>query len=370
MRIVAAAARTIRWPIAARGAARGRSERAAVIVEVRSERGAIGLGEAAPLAGMSSDTLEDAARAIEDFVAHGALSLADVRSDDWIDRRDPGDARAGATHSAATTGARQMIAAIAAPSARFAIETALLDAVAREHGKSLAALLGAPAERVPLAAVVEDADDARRAFAAGIRCLKLKLVATDDLSRVHAITAAAPGARLRIDANRTWPVGEVVARLTTLAALPVDYVEEPCASAHRLLSEALPCRIALDESLIELSHAQLDSALQSPSLAAIVLKPTLLGGLSAAMALAERARHTGVAAIASHGLEGPVGTAACAEFALALGSTAPAGLAAHTALDGWRVTVTQLARAHVQRVSTPGLGIDGVDLERLVQAAP
>jgi len=48
MRIVAIAARTHRWPITGEGAARGRSERASVLLEVRTDRNAIGLGEAAP----------------------------------------------------------------------------------------------------------------------------------------------------------------------------------------------------------------------------------------------------------------------------------------------------------------------------------
>src|SRR5687768_7281984 len=63
MRIIAVAAQTFRWPIASDGAARGRTERAAVVIEVRTERGAVGLGEAAPLPGMSRDTVADAARA-------------------------------------------------------------------------------------------------------------------------------------------------------------------------------------------------------------------------------------------------------------------------------------------------------------------
>jgi O-succinylbenzoate synthase len=158
-------------------------------------------------------------------------------------------------------------------------------------------------DTVPIAAVVDDPGEARRHFAAGIRCFKIKLAAEDDPARVAAIAAAVPGARLRIDANRSWPRGEVTARL---AALPIDYVEEPCIDCHQLLDDSLPLRLALDESLATIAPDELDSALRSPQLAALVLKPTLLGGLSAVLALAHRARQAGVAAIVSHGLEGPV----------------------------------------------------------------
>ena len=71
MRITAIAAHTVRWPIAGTGDARGRSERAAVLLEVRSDRGILGLGEAAPLPGLSHDTLDDAELALEAF-AHRA----------------------------------------------------------------------------------------------------------------------------------------------------------------------------------------------------------------------------------------------------------------------------------------------------------
>jgi o-succinylbenzoate synthase len=359
MRITAVAARTVRWPIAGTGAARGRSERIAVLVEVRGDRGAIGLGEAAPLPGMSPDTLADAEQAIAAFARLAGAELADREA------------------------ARLLVAATTAPpAARCALETALFDALAREHGISLAALLRAPGRgpgtsarppvgvmpRVPLAAVVDDPDQACRAYASGIRCFKIKLGADDPLDRVHGIAAATPGAALRIDANRSWPVAEVTDRLAALAVLPVEYVEEPCRDAHRLLAGPLPCKLALDESLVELSADELAAALRSPALAAVILKPTLLGGLSACLELAAQARGCGVAAIVSHTLEGPIGTAACAELALALGGDAPVGLALHPALPGWRLPVAQLAADHVHPATAPGLGFVDLDLASVIDA--
>jgi L-alanine-DL-glutamate epimerase-like enolase superfamily enzyme len=101
-----------------------------------------------------------------------------------------------------------------------------------------------------------------------------------------------------------------------------------------------------------------------------VLKPTLLGGFSASLALAELARAAGVAAVASHGLEGPIGTAACAELALALGDAHPAGLASHAALAGWSLTVPQLAADHVRPAAAPGLGWPDLDLAAVIRAVP
>ena len=385
MRIVSIAARTIRWPITSRGAARGRTERAAVVIEARTDRGVIGLGEAAPLPGMSADTLGDAERAIAAFTQRAPFEVADREAACALAASVANLATATSLATAANLAAASP--ATASPAARFAIETALLDALARDRRITLAALLEPPIHRtpaiphvknapstrherpqaihprrIPLAAVVDDPEAARRAFAAGIRCLKIKLAAGDAPVRVRAIAEAVPDAKLRIDANRSWPRAEVVARLAALAPFPIDYVEEPCAEAHRLAAEPLPCQIALDESLAELAPDELGVALRGPALAALVLKPTLLGGLSAVLALAERARHAGVAAIVSHGLEGPVGTAACAELALALGGDHPAGLAPHPALTAWSIVVEQLAADHVHPAASPGLGFPDLDL--------
>jgi L-alanine-DL-glutamate epimerase-like enolase superfamily enzyme len=379
VRITSVAARTLRWPIASEGAARGRAERAAVIVELRCANGVLGLGEAAPLPGLSRDTLDDAERAIADLDAGGAVASS--------------------------------------PAAQFALETALLDALGRSTGRSVADLLtgtvsllsrsgaatlkdseglmgtvsllsrfaaspscdqGASsvdrpqspvfAAAVPLAAVVDDPDSARRHFAAGIRCFKIKLATDDDPARVTAIAAAVPDARLRIDANRSWPRAEVHARLAALARLPIDYVEEPCIDSHQLLDDALPMRLALDESLATIMPDELDRALRSPQLAALVLKPTLLGGLSAVLALADRARQAGVAAIVSHGLEGPIGTAACASLALALGGSHAVGLAAHPALAAWHLSVPQLTADHLRHAAEPGLGFGALDLAGILRS--
>ncbi len=334
MRVVAVDSRLVRWAIEARGAARGRSERVAVIVELRDEAGHVALGEAAPLPGMSRDSVAD----VE--VAVAAL-------------RVPFDVGKVAGAMA--------IAESASPAASFAIATALLGLIAQREGISVGDLIAVSAT-VALAAVVDDVDEAHAAVARGIRCLKVKLGGGDgDLARVTAI-AALPGVRLRLDANRAWPLDEAAERLAAFAGLPIDFIEEPCRDAYRLLDRRLALPIALDESLGELTENQLAAALRSPGLAALVLKPTLLG-LAHTLALAGRARAAGVAVVVTHALEGPVGTAMCAEVARAIG-TAAAGVAPHAALAGFAAAVPQLAEATVHAAG-PGLGFGDLTLATL-----
>lgn len=311
MRIVAVAWQRVRWPIVARGAARGlRGDREAIVVAVRDDSGATGLGEAAPLPGMSIDTIADAERAMTELAARLPIAIA----------------------SPAAIADRITVA----PAARFAIETALLVAIAQRARTCVAALLQPlPHAELRCAVVVDDADEARAAVARGARCLKIK----DEPGRIEAIALAAPGVRLRIDANRRWPRGEVIDRMTALRRFPIDYIEEPCFDAHELLGSPLPCRIALDESLIALDRADLAVALASPQLAAIILKPTLLGGFARCLELAALARQHGVAPIVSHAVEGPIGFAACVELSRAIGADVPVGLAPHSELG----TVSKLS---------------------------
>lgn len=307
--IVAASRRVAQWPLEPRGAARGVwRERTAVLVGVSSEDGITGLGEAAPLPGMSQDTIDDARRAVDQLVALLPIAITSA---------------ADATEVATRVTAH--------PAARFGVETALVVALAQRQRISVAALLMPhPVDVLTVAPVVDDAVAAQRAVAHGHRCLKLKASSPD---RVLQIADAVPGVRLRVDANRSWPQSETLAWLRQLAALPIDYVEEPCRNAHHLLIEELPCRIALDESLAILTRAELEQALCHPSLAALVLKPTVLGGFARCLELAELAQRHGVAPVVSHCLEGPIGTSACVELARAIGATVPAGVAPHPALE-------------------------------------
>ncbi len=316
MRIVAVERRDVCWPLEPRGAARGRgTTRNSTIIAVHTSDGATGLGEAAPLPAFSIDTLHDARLAADELAARSSSELV-----------TPHHASAIADRIAA------------APAARFAIETALLSAFAQTAQTSIARLLVAmPQAELENTVVVDDPAEAVAAVARGARCLKIKVGSDDpdsDIRRVHAIAArvAPASVQLRLDANRGWPIDDIDRILAPLTGLPIDFIEEPCPDAHELLSCDLAFRIALDESLVDLDRATLARALASPALAALVLKPTLLGGFARCLELAAEAHRHGVAPVVTHTLEGPLGTAACHELARAVSADVPVGLAPHPAL--------------------------------------
>lgn len=303
MRIAGVSTRAVRWSIASRGAAHRWHEREALLLAVHTDDDTTGLGEAAPLPGMSIDTVADAVEAAALLASRLPVAL-DTPT------------HAFALADRITT----------APAARFAIETALLAAYAQHTRTSIAALL-APMPQAELASArVLDVP-----LPVAARCIKIKV--DRGIDHVRAIAAANPHAQLRLDANRAWTRAQTLEHLDALADLPIDFVEEPCPDAHTLLDDDLPCRLALDESLIDLAPADLARALESQQLAALMLKPTLLGGFQRCLALAHLAHRHGVAPIVTHALEGPIGFAACHELARAIGADVPVGLGTHSALQ-------------------------------------
>lgn len=283
----------VRRPHAARGAAvRGAwSERVAAILTI-TEGAAVGVGEAAPLPGFGVDPIDLAAAALAR----------------WRDDRD--------------------LDAVASPSARFAIETALGSIEAARSGRSLAAVWAYPDSPHPItrAAVIDTVAEARAAVAAGYAALKLKLTGTGDRERLAELRAAFPRIALRGDCNQGWPLAEVDERLAALVGLELEYVEEPAAGLAAVLDGPRAVPLALDESLAD-PALDLDRALASGAVAALVCKPTVLGGVARCRALGQRARRHGVDAVWSHALEGPVGFAAVVAVAHALGGRRAAGVA-------------------------------------------
>jgi o-succinylbenzoate synthase len=353
-----------RWPLAAvlhtaRGTVR---ERRGLVLRLASERGAVGLGEASPAGWVGGESL-GAARASLDEIARQVVR--------------------GMTACAL---ASALTSLPLAASAAFALDCALLDLDARERNRSVAEVLatlrggGVPASRVGAAALLtstEAAAAATEAAAAAVRgfcCFKLKVGAgavDEDLERISAVAGVLPRSGcLRLDANRAWSLAEakrVFARLP--AAAVVDFVEEPLAEAKPASLDELrrECglRIALDESID--TAERLDRMVEAGALDVLVLKAARLGGLRAALWLAERARALGIDAVVTDSLEGPIGMSAAVELAAALPEPRrPIGLAGARLLH--ESAVPDLLRAAEIRVPRPGLGVSLADGEGMDRA--
>lgn len=292
------------------------SERRGLVLALVGEEGATGWGEAAPLPGYSRESVEAAAAALVRVAGQ------------WEGAEAP-DPRSGAVPPSL---------ADAPPSVQFAGESALLGLRAAARGTSLHGLLGG-ANSVTLNALLtsETADlpaAARRLWEVGYRTIKLKVGRArvdEDLRRVHVL-AEALGAegRIRLDANRAWSVEAATAFAEGLGPVPLDYIEEPLADPSRLLAfaEATGLPVAIDETTREHAPAALPTL---GPVAAVVLKPTLLGGLSTVRQWVDAARAQGATPVLTAAYESGLGLRTIAALTAAC-TDAPAGLSTYDRL--------------------------------------
>jgi O-succinylbenzoate synthase len=197
-----------------------------------------------------------------------------------------------------------------------------------------AATLGFPPARrdsVPVNALVDGpfrVQDVR-----GFPAAKVKVRDAAGLALVRAVRdAVGPTVGVRVDANGAWDVDTAVAMITKLAAFDLEYVEQPCVSLEELAAvrRRVDVRIAADECIRSLDDARELRARDAADV--IVLKQQPLGGVRAALAVAETA---GVPAVVSSMMETSVGIAAGVALAAALPELPYAcGLATLGALAG------------------------------------
>ncbi|MCK6523188.1 o-succinylbenzoate synthase [Myxococcota bacterium] len=277
------------------------NRREGLVLRLVTEDGVEGLGECAPLPGFSALDLPGHRQALEALLAK--LRGAALH---------PEDAQALGLP----------------PAAAFAVEQALWDNEGRRRGLSVARLLRPDAAAlVPCSRLVRTAEEAVAAQADGVVMVKLKVAVESvarDLARVAALRAAAPGLRLRLDANRGWTFEEAQAALTGLASLGVESVEEPLVGSDlaglRAL-RALGVPLLADESARD--EDDVARLIDAEAVDGVVLKPMFIGGLKRALRLAERAAAAGLAVVVTTALDAAIGragalhvAAACPEAAL------------------------------------------------------
>lgn len=344
--------------------------RAGIVITVRIDDGGAvhgGRGEASPLPRYSADTLDDARRGLRGFARRLPFDLA-------------------VTDFAGLDSIATLTSTIRAPSARCAVETAVLDALGRAAGvpvwRLLRAFLGdaGMARPVGVSGLITDLDPrsvergAQALVEDGIRVAKLKIGREGMFDRELAAAAIirASGLGLRFDANQGLPPRELAARLESLSRFRPDLVEEPATpeAVERLASVNVP--IGLDETLQSAAGERyIDRFAARNRLRAVVLKPMALGGPLRCLALARHARSRGATAVVSHLFDGPLAWAGAAHLALALSGPSPSveasetglpsGLDRHAGLAAWPDTGVRhldemLVQSRIVPDESPGLG--------------
>ena len=179
-----------------------------------------------------------------------------------------------------------------AGAARNAVDCALWDLEAKRSGKRVWELAGLPAPGPEITAYTLSLDTPEKMQAEAAKhahrpLLKIKLGTPDDMPRVEAVRAGAPGARIIVDANEGWSA-EVYADLAPhLVRLGVSLVEQPLPAGQ---DEALrgidrPLPVCADESCHD--RESLPGLTGKYDVVNIKLDKT--GGLTEALALREAA---------------------------------------------------------------------------------
>lgn len=186
--------------------------------------------------------------------------------------------------------------ALPAGAARNALDCAFWDLEAKAAGKRVWQLAGLPAPRPLTTAYTLSLDTPEKMGAAAAAnahrpLLKLKLAGPEDLSRVEAVRAGAPDAKLVVDANEGWDVDTYMRLAPELGRLDVALVEQPLpAEADAPLAD-LPRHVPLcaDESCHD--RSSLAHLMGRYDLVNIKLDKT--GGLTEALALEQAAEAAG-----------------------------------------------------------------------------
>lgn len=323
-------------------------EREAVLLRLDDGAGNIGWGEASPLRGYSPDEI------------NGVSSMLDAWAVEW----SAGDAIADSVEWAESP-ALVATDLRGVPSARCAIDTALLDLEAHRLGLPFHAMLlrilepVRPVQRIPVCALVSLTGIDRPGVPAapadlfgevqdrvdqGFKDVKFKIGGDSDFSeqleQLRSIRCAFPDLRIRLDVNGGWSPDAALGRLAELkSAIAPAFVEQPVGPLDLLTFGPAPVSIAADESL-RLSDA-VPAVTRSGGCDIVVLKPMVLGGHRACLSLARQAYANGARVIISHTFGGKVAHAAACELALATAAADPdqtgeplaAGLAGHEELE-------------------------------------
>ena len=268
----------------------------------------VGLGEAAPLAGLSPD-----------FGAHFPEAITQLCT----------RFNAGALTTFAAADAPALVGP-GLPALTFALETAALDLARGGRRQLYANNFATGRAALPINGLVWMGDAAfmreqiQQKLAAGYSCLKLKIGSLDfetELALLAEIRAVAGPDRLilRVDANGAFAPADAPAKLAQLAAFGLHSIEQPIAAGQPAALAALcrtsPVPVALDEELISVTEPARQAALlDAVRPAFVVLKPTLLGGHAATRRWIALAEARGISWWVTSALESNVGLNAVAQL--------------------------------------------------------
>ena len=331
-----------------------------VIVELRTDTGAVGYGEAPPTGAITGDTTGAIIGAIQDHIGKSILGR-DV--DDFED-------------------VLQTVqkCVVKNTSAKAAVDMALWDLYGQLYKIPVYKLMGGARKSIVTDITIsvndpeEMARDAVNAIERGYDCLKVKVGANPalDVARLAAVRKAVGNdVCIRIDANQAWQPKQAVRILNQMQeqGLAIEFVEQPV-KAHdfegmKYVTERSYVPVLADESVFSPEDAL--KIMQMGAADLVNIKLMKCGGLYNALKIASAAEVYGVECMIGCMLEAKISVNAAVELACAkkiitrIDLDGPV-LCSEDPIIGGAV----FNEKNITVSDGPGLGIKGVEPGRLV----
>lgn len=327
-----------------------------IVVEVHTDTGHIGYGEAPATAVITGDTHGSILEAMHRFIGPRLIGqeVADLNRN---------------THLVQTALEKNT-------SAKAAVEIALYDLFGQLYGAPLYRMLGGgdPVITTDITISVDYIDkmvaDSISAVERGFESLKIK-VGKDigvDIERVKAIYAAVEDrALLRLDANQGWTAKQAVYAIGALenAGVRLELVEQPVKARDldglKYVTENVHTPIMADESVF--GPAEVIDLIRMRAADIINIKLMKTGGLSNAIRIADIASVYGVECMIGCMLESSISVAAAVHLAVA-----KAGAITKVDLDGPSLSAynpveggVTFNESEISVTDAPGLGIRRIE---------
>lgn len=330
-----------------------------VVVEVHTDAGTIGYGEAPPTGVITGDTTGAIVGAVQDHIGRAILDRDVDDLEDLLQR-----VQRSIVHNT---------------SAKAAVDMALWDLYGQLHHIPVYKLLGGARKCIVTDITIsvnppeEMARDARDAIGRGYDCLKVKVGANPalDVERLSAVRrAVGDDVCIRIDANQAWRPREAVRILNAMQekGFAIEFVEQPVKAQDidglRYVTEHSDVPVLADESVFSPEDAM--RIMQTRAADLINIKLMKCGGLTNALKIASAAEVYGVECMIGCMLEAKISVNAAVELACAKRIITKVDLDGPVLCSEDPILGGAVFREKEITVSDePGLGIRGVEPGRI-----
>lgn len=282
-----------------------------LLVQITDSDGVTGLGEAAPTAAITGDTMASIRYAIETIIAPKLIGASLAQPE--------------ALKSLIET------SIVNNHSPKAALNIAVNDLLAKHYGVSLNALLGGYRQQIETDYTVSVGttdtmvDHALQLVKDGFDTLKVKVgnqSAFDDVKQVRAIRkVVGPAIKIRLDANQGWQKKQATVAINAMVdeGLDLELVEQPVPAADfegmAYVTAHTPIPIMADESIFSVTDAL--RLLNMDGCDIINLKLMKAGGIDNALKINTLAETFGVPCMVGSMIESQVSVTAAAHLAAA-----------------------------------------------------